>query len=137
MNRRFVLMSGAALSLVAALPLRAETVAIAYRPGLIDEKLAAGETIFVDFKADWCTTCRAQGRQIQALKAENPAYAENITFIDVDWDDWKGSEIVKRFNVPRRSTLIVLRGDQELGRIVANPQREDIKALMDLGLPGA
>ena len=45
------------------------------------------------------------------------------------------SEIVARLNVPRRSTLIVLRGDQELGRVVANPRREDIKALMDLGLP--
>ena len=32
------------------------------------------------------------------------------------------------------STLVVLRGDQELGRIVAQTGEADIRALMDLGL---
>ncbi|MCR9087005.1 MAG: thioredoxin family protein [Rhodobacteraceae bacterium] len=134
MDRRHFLVSATALAAVAALPAHAGSGALAYQPGLVTERLAAGDTVFLDFKASWCTTCRAQGRQIEALKAENPAYADRITFIDVDWDEWKGSDIVARLNVPRRSTLIVLRGDQELGRVVANPRREDIKALMDLGL---
>lgn len=132
MDRRCFLVSLTAAVGASALPARAD--ALIYQPGLVSERLAAGETVFLDFKASWCTTCRAQGRQITALKAENPAYAERITFIDVDWDDWKDAEIVQRLNVPRRSTLIVLRGDQELGRIIANPRRDDIKALMDLGL---
>lgn len=134
MDRRHFLVSATALAAFAALPAHAGSGALAYQPGLVTERLAAGDTVFLDFKASWCTTCRAQGRQIEALKAENPAYVERITFIDVDWDQWKGSDIVARLNVPRRSTLIVLRGDQELGRVVANPRREDIKALMDLGL---
>ena len=134
MDRRHFLTAATAVAAVAALPARAGSGALAYQPGLVTERLAAGDTVFLDFKASWCTTCRAQGRQIEALKAENPAYVERITFIDVDWDEWKGSEIVARLNVPRRATLIVLRGDQELGRVVANPRREDIKALMDLGL---
>ena len=37
-------------------------------------------------------------------------------------------------NIPRRSTLIVLRGSEELGRIVAGTRKSDIKTLMDLGL---
>ncbi|MEM0991317.1 MAG: thioredoxin family protein [Pseudomonadota bacterium] len=134
MDRRHFLTAATAVAAVAALPAHAGSGALAYQPGLVTERLAAGDTVFLDFKASWCTTCRAQGRQIEALKAENPAYVERITFIDVDWDQWKGSDIVARLNVPRRSTLIVLRGDQELGRVVANPRREDIKALMDLGL---
>jgi hypothetical protein len=44
---------------------------------------------------------------------------------------------VAALNVPRRSTLVVLKGDQEPGRIVAGTAREDIKALMDLALQAA
>ena len=104
---------------------------------LVQEKLAAGETVFLDFKASWCTTCRAQERVINALKEANPAYEENITFIDIDWDEFGRSEIVDRYNVPRRSTLIVLKGEEELGRIVAGTSQADIQALMDAALTAA
>lgn len=134
MKRRFFLVAGTLSCVAAGLPVSADTVALSYQPGLVAQRLAAGETVFLDFKASWCGTCRAQGRQIEALKDENPAYGQAITFVDVDWDDWGRSEIVQRLNVPRRSTLIVLRGDQELGRIVAGTARDDIKALLDLGL---
>jgi hypothetical protein len=36
--------------------------------------------------------------------------------------------------IPRRSTLIVLRGEDELGRIVAGTSESQIKGLMDKGL---
>jgi hypothetical protein len=39
--------------------------------------------------------------------------------------------------IPRRSTLVVLRGNQELGRIVAQTGRDEIKALMDTALAAA
>jgi thioredoxin 1 len=40
-------------------------------------------------------------------------------------------------NIPRRSTLVVLKGNKELGRIVAGTAKDDIKALMDLALQAA
>jgi hypothetical protein len=40
-------------------------------------------------------------------------------------------------NIPRRSTLVVLKGDQELGRIVAGTRKGDIKALLDRALQAA
>ena len=45
-----------------------------YRAGLVEEELAAGKTVFIDFYTDWCSTCRAQGKTIAALIADNPAY---------------------------------------------------------------
>lgn len=39
--------------------------------------------------------------------------------------------------MPRRSTLVVLKGDQELGRIVAITSTDKIKALMDTALAAA
>ncbi len=108
-----------------------------YRPGLAREELAAGRTVFLDFKASWCPTCAAQERVIAALKAENPAYEQQISFIDVDWDNYGNGELSRSLNIPRRSTLVVLKGDQELGRIVAGTKRKVIRELMDIALAAA
>ncbi|SHH47927.1 thioredoxin family protein [Cognatishimia maritima] len=105
-----------------------------YTPGLVQKHLDRGDTVFLDFKASWCTTCRAQERVIKALKAENPDYEAKIVFINVDWDQYGGSDLVKSLGIPRRSTLVALKGDSEIGRIVADTSSKRIKALMDAAL---
>jgi hypothetical protein len=74
---------------------------------------------------------------IDKLKAANGDYEKSVTFIDVDWDEFGRSDLVKRLKVPRRSTLIVLKGEAELGRIVAGTKEADIKSLMDVALSAA
>ncbi|GIT86546.1 MULTISPECIES: thioredoxin family protein [Roseobacter] len=132
-RRHFLFLTAGA----AALPFAANAAPLAYKPGLVEKHLKAGDTVFLDFKASWCSTCAAQERVINALKAENPEYEAKITFIDVDWDDHGKSDLVKRMNIPRRSTLVVLKGDQEVGRIVAQTGTSQIKALMDSALGAA
>lgn len=136
MQRRDILISAAAMALVPA-GARALDGAVDYRPGLVDEALARGETVFLDFAAVWCTTCRAQERVINQLTAENPAYLEAVTFIRVDWDTYRTAEITRRLNIPRRSTLVVLKGDRELGRIVAGTGTRIIRELLDTALAAA
>lgn len=135
MNRRAFLATTAALALVP--PAARAGVGAAYTPGLVERELAAGKTVFLDFFATWCTTCRAQERQITALLEENPAYEEAISFIVVDWDEYGNSELARRLEIPRRSTLVVLKGDAELGRIVAGTGRDQIKGLLDTALQAA
>ena len=136
MDRRSFLATAGALAL---LPLagRATAAAMDYKPGLVTSKLKAGETVFLDFKASWCTTCKAQERVLDALKSENPAYEQAITFINVDWDAYGKSDLAKSLKIPRRSTLVVLKGNKELGRIVADTSKGSIKALMDTALSAA
>ena len=134
MNRRDFMMLSAAVTL--AMPAMARANA-AYSPDLLKAELAAGKTVFLDFKAVWCSTCMSQGRTIKALKAANPAYEASVSFINVDWDEWGDSAIVTDLNIPRRSTLVVLKGDKELGRIVAGTAKAEIKALMDVALQAA
>lgn len=137
MNRRTFLGTAlASATAFAALPARAAT-GRAYEPGLVERELAAGRTVFVDFYTDWCTTCRSQAKTIAALKAENPAYEANIVFVAVDWDQHSQSELARRLNIPRRSTLVVLKGERELGRIVAGTRKAEIAALMDKALAAA
>ncbi len=108
-----------------------------YRPGVVDAALKEGKTVFLDFHALWCGTCKAQRRQMDKLMDENPAYLEQVMFVNVDWDAYMNAAITFDLEIPRRSTLVVLKGDEELGRIVAGTKREDIKALMDAALEAA
>jgi thiol-disulfide isomerase/thioredoxin len=135
MNRRDFLTATAAVTL--AMPLAAQAAARDYAPDLLAAELAAGKTVFLDFRASWCSTCAAQGRVIEALLQENPAYARAISFINVDWDRWGNGDLVKALNIPRRSTLVVLKGKAELGRVVAQTGKAEIKALLDLALAAA
>lgn len=134
MYRREFLILGAA---AAALPLAAGAAPLQYQPGMLQRRLDAGETLFLDFTASWCSTCRAQQRVLNKLKQENPAYEANITFIDIDWDTYGRSQMATRMKIPRRSTLVVLKGDNELGRIVAQTREAKIRALMDTALNAA
>lgn len=134
MNRRTLLSLAAAAIL---LPLSALAEPLQYTPGLTKERLAAGDTVFLDFKASWCGTCRAQEAVLKKLKADNPDYEANITFINVDWDTYGSSVMADKLRIPRRSTLVVLKGKKEIGRIVADTSERNIKKLVDAALQAA
>jgi hypothetical protein len=76
-------------------------------------------------------------RRLDALREENPTYDENIVFIDVDYDRWGGSSLTKKWDVRSRSTHIVLKGDQELGRVYAKSSVRAIGGLLDIALEAA
>jgi len=55
MNRRHFLMCTAVALAAPSVVMAAGGETLDYVPGLIEEKLAAGETVLVDFAADWCS----------------------------------------------------------------------------------
>ncbi len=131
MNRRSLLLAAAALS---ALPYAAMAETTDYTPGTAEAAIANGDTVFVDFAADWCSTCRSQERTIEALRAADPAYDAAITFYRVDWDTYGRGAFATSLGVPRRSTLVMFRDGAEVARIVAGTAEADIRALLDAGL---
>ncbi|MEX3017186.1 thioredoxin family protein [Gymnodinialimonas hymeniacidonis] len=131
MNRRMLLAAAAALTLA---PFAAQANMIDYTPGAAEQAINAGETVMLDFAADWCSTCRSQERTINALLESNPAYGEAITIYRVDWDDYGNGALASQLNIPRRSTLVMFRDGAEVARIVAGTREADIRALMDAGL---
>jgi len=134
MNRRHFI-AGAVAAMAAPKSLMASGSAWSiYTPGLIEQKLAAGETVFVDFSATWCSTCARQERVIAELRAQNPDFDANISFVKVDWDDFRKHDVTVSRKIPRRSTLVLLKGDEELGRIVAGTKAEEINKLLELGI---
>ena len=132
MKRRLFLATVAAATVAPIVAMASDYVT--YTDGIIEKALAEGKTVFVDYSASWCSTCHRQERVINALRAQDPAYDAAMTFVKVDWDGYGDHEVAVFRNVPRRSTLIVLRGDVELGRVVAGTSQAQIKELMDTGL---
>jgi thioredoxin 1 len=135
MQRRDFLTLAASLTLVPFAARAGE--ATLYTPGSAEAAMDAGRVVLLDFWASWCSTCAAQERVLAALKAENPAYEANIAFFVVDWDQHGKGELSKALNIPRRSTLVALKGRQEIGRIVAGTGEAEIKALLDAALAAA
>lgn len=99
--------------------------------------MEAGEVIILNFWTDWCSTCAAQERVIAQLMAENPAYAAKVRFIVVDWDEHGDGDLSRALKIPRRSTLVALKGKEEIVRIVAGTGKAEIKALFDAALAAA
>jgi thioredoxin 1 len=135
MKRRDFLVLSTAATL---LPLTAQAgEPTLYTPGAAEAAMDDGKIVVLDFWASWCSTCAAQQRVVAALKADNPAYEQNIVFFLIDWDEYGEGDLSKALNIPRRSTLVALKGRQEIGRIVAGTSREEIKALLDTALASA
>jgi thiol-disulfide isomerase/thioredoxin len=133
---RRTLFALASAALIAGSAARADD-RIFYTPGMAEEAMAAGEVVILDFWASWCTTCAAQERVIARLMAENPAYGQAIRLIVVDWDEYGGGDLSRALAIPRRSTLVALDGNQEIGRIVAGTGEAEIRALFDAALAAA
>jgi thioredoxin 1 len=134
MDRRTLLMFAGSLAVTLPLPLWAAPQP--YVPGLAEAAMQRGERIVLLFSADWCSTCRRQERIIDALRAAEPRIDAELTVIRVDWDQYGSGALSRRFNVPRRSTLIALRGERELDRIVAGTGEAAIRALFARALEG-
>jgi thioredoxin 1 len=132
MHRRDFLALSASLTLLPFASRAGE--AIRYTPGSAEAAMDDGKIVLLDFWASWCSTCAAQERVLAALKAENPEYEQKIVFFVVDWDEHGKGDLSKALKIPRRSTLVALKGREEIGRIVAGTAKADIKALLDAAL---
>jgi thiol:disulfide interchange protein len=106
---------------------------VTYSPDVLVGLQASGKPFLIDFFATWCSTCAAQERVLEELTGENAAY-EAIPILRVDWDLHGDGELSRRLAIPRRSTLVVMSGDRELGRLVAETRKDQIAALLDLAL---
>ena len=68
---------------------------------------------------------------LKKLRASYPQYNKAITFVFVDWDTFKGHSVTTSRKIPRRSTMVLITGGKEAGRLVAQTSEAQIKELLD------
>ncbi|MGB8813930.1 MAG: thioredoxin family protein [Paracoccaceae bacterium] len=139
MNRRdFMALSASTTLAAASFPVAVFAAEpTLYHPGLAEAAMDDGKVIVLDFWASWCSTCVAQDRVLAQLKAANPEYEKKIAFFRVDWDQYAKGDLSHKLEIPRRSTLVALKGRNELGRIIAGTSETEIQALLDIALAAA
>jgi thioredoxin 1 len=131
MNRRHLLAAllGTAMATRLSPALGLETVT--YSPDTHARLVESARPFLVDFFATWCSTCAAQERVLDQLTSENADYRA-IPILRVDWDQHGNGELARSLAIPRRSTLVLMRGTAELGRLVAETRKDRIAGLLDL-----
>lgn len=127
-SRRSVL----AFSLVAAAGFAAPVTAAEqpYTPEAFAAAQKAGKHILVAVHASWCPVCKQQIPILDKLSAD--AKFKDMTFLRVDFDAQK--PIVQGFGVQKQSTLIVFKGDKEVGRSTGETKADPIEALLAKGI---
>ena len=130
-RRQFLSLSAAALCLPANA--HAAYEATQYEWGMRTDLRDTGETVIYNFRSSWSLTCQIKEEILAELKAENPAYRD-LTFIDVDFDTYGPSQWVERMKVRRRSTLVAMKGGEEIARIENEPQKLRLQSLLDAAL---
>ena len=91
---------------------------------------AAGRSILLQFHADWCPSCAAQRPVLDEL-ALTERFGGFVRF-NIDWDTQK--DLVRQFEVPGQSTLVVFKGAVETGRGRGMRDMESISELLATGL---
>lgn len=90
----------------------------------------ADKPILVEIHASWCPTCKAQKAILSDLLPE-PKFKDMVV-LRVDFDSQK--DAVSEFGARIQSTLVVYKGDKEVGRSVGDTDPASIAALLDKGL---
>ncbi len=88
--------------------------------------LANGQSVVVDFHADWCPTCRAQAPIVKELLTTPEL--KNVTVLIANYD----TELAlrKSLNVAKQSTLVVFRHGKEVARSTGDTSREGLASLL-------
>lgn len=120
---------------VAALTLAAPAVSRAAAPRPFDAQEFAyakseGKAVVLDFHADWCPTCKKLAPQLGKL-LDRKEFASAVAFT-VDYD--KAKELEQELGVRKQSTVIVFKGDKEMGRATGLSGADSLSELLRKGL---
>jgi thiol-disulfide isomerase/thioredoxin len=131
-TRRQILIAVTAVAITAGTTRTAVALeTIEYSPETLRRLQDSGKPFLIDFFATWCVTCAAQERVLAELTAGSAAY-RGIPILRVDWDRYGDGELARSLAIPRRSTLVLMRGTTELGRLVAETRMDRIAGLLAL-----
>ena len=98
-----------------------------YNAGAFQEAQKTGKAILLHVTAPWCPTCKAQHPIIANIEKARPG----LVVYNIDFDTSK--DALREFRVQSQSTLIVFKGNREVGRSTGDTKPGGIEALVAKG----
>ncbi len=97
-----------------------------FNEAAFDKAQKLGEPILIDVYATWCDVCKRQIAILDKLR-QTSKYSSLVTF-KINYDTQK--DLMRKFKTTVQSTLILYRGETEVGRSVGETQPEWIDDLL-------
>ncbi len=116
--------------LTIALSLTAFGEVKSYSKDTFDTAMKMGDSIVVDFHANWCPVCKKQEPLIKEILSMKEY--EKFVALKADFDVEK--DLKKSLGVSKQSTIVVFKGGKEVGRKTGLTSKEEIKNLIDMGM---
>jgi thiol-disulfide isomerase/thioredoxin len=126
MSRRLLFAAAAALAVSSVGLAAAAAEKKPFTQDAFDAARNAGASVLVEVTAPWCPTCKAQ-KPILSRLATDPRFAKFVV-LEVDFDSRK--DVLKALGVQMQSTLVVFKGDKEMGRSTGDTDPASIEALL-------
>ena len=90
-----------------------------------DEVLKSEKTVFIDFWASWCGTCRMMSAVVDELAEE---MGDSVKVCKINIDEEKNLAV--QYNVMSIPTFIVLKNGREVNRSVGVQDKEELKNML-------
>lgn len=103
---------------------------IEYREKRVEEAKTNESVYVLHFYAEWCSVCLAQKRAMQKLEADKDLSNLKVFLVDFDFE----RKMKNAFNVERQSTMVLMRGQQEIARSLAITDKDKIAEFLKKGL---
>lgn len=88
----------------------------------------AGETIIVESYASWCLACKIQAPMLAKLRQDDRYRKLRIFKIG----EYTPRPVWKRFRLKAYGTLILYRGEREIGRLAGAKSEAQLRTFLDL-----
>ena len=130
-RRPFMLTAiGAVLGLAAFAQGPALAIGRPFSAAAFAEAKRAGKPILIEVSATWCPVCRVQKTILAPLLAQ-PRFSE-ILVMEIDFD--RDKDALRLVNARIQSTLIIYRGEDEMGRSLGDTNPQSLESLLTMAL---
>lgn len=123
-SRRFAVIAVVGAGLAMAAP--ALALSSKFTSAALADAQKGGKSVLVEVGAPWCPVCKAQKPILDSLLSGDKY--KSVVKLDIDFDSQKAD--LKALNVQKQSTLIVYKGDKEVGRSTGVTDPAAIEALV-------
>ena len=90
-----------------------------------DQLRREGKPVVVHTDATWCPICKKQKDLVSSIEQEPRFRDVTVLVVDVDAD----KDLMQSLHLTKRSVFIAYKGDTEVGRSMADTDKDSIEAL--------